>query len=53
MNQQLFTGEAKFVSVDLSRLEPASEFEFRFAFRGESKARAIRLDEVTLDCDVK
>jgi len=47
-----FVREPKFVSAELGILKPAAQYEFRFLFKGQSKARAIRLDEVTLDLDV-
>ena len=52
MDNETFVLEPKFVSADFEKIKPAAEFEFRFLFKGQSKARAIRLDEVTLDLDV-
>jgi hypothetical protein len=52
LDSETFVGEPKFVSMDIGKIKPASEYEFRFLFKGHSKARAIRLDEVTLDVDV-
>lgn len=52
LEAESFVGEPKFVSMDIGKIKPASEYEFRFLFKGQSKARAIRLDEVTLDVDV-
>ena len=52
LDDETFVGEPKFVSMDIGKIQPASEYEFRFLFKGHSKARAIRLDEVTLDVDV-
>ena len=52
MDNETFVLEPKFVSADFERMKPAAEFEFRFLFKGQTKARAIRLDEVTLDLDV-
>jgi hypothetical protein len=52
MEGEAFVLGAKFVTVDVSGLPPAPQYAFRFLFKGTSKARAIRLDEVTLDVDV-
>lgn len=52
LDQDTFVLEPKFVSANLKEVKIGDEFEFRFLFRGQSKARAIRLDEVTLDLDV-
>ena len=52
LEDDTFVLEPKFVSADLGTITAAEEFEFRFLFRGQSKARAIRLDEVTLDLDI-
>lgn len=52
MDEDTFVQEAKFVSANLSRLPPASQYEFRFLFKGPNNFRAIRLDEVTLELDV-
>ena len=52
LDAETFVGEPKFVSMDIGKIKPASEYEFRFLFKGHSKARAIRLDEVTVDVDV-
>ena len=52
LDQESFVLEPKFVSIDAGKIEPAAEYEFRFLFKGQTKARAIRVDEVTLDLDV-
>lgn len=44
--------EPKQVMIDLSSLPPSPEFQFRFCFKGDTKARAIRLDEVALRLSV-
>ena len=53
MDKETLVLESKYVSVDLSSVPAAPEYELRFLFRGKSENRAIRLDEVTLDVDVQ
>ncbi len=53
LDKETFVNEPKFIGVKLDRVQPAAEHEFRFLFKGQSKARAIRLDEVTVDLDVE
>lgn len=47
-----FVLRPKFVSASLDAIPPASEFEFRFVFKGQTKARAIRMDEVLLELEL-
>jgi hypothetical protein len=53
LDKATYVLKPKFVSNDLTSLAPAKEYEFRFLFKGKTLARAIRLDEVTLDLELE
>ncbi len=38
MDEETFVNQAKFITIDLSQIPPASHYDFRFLFKGETKA---------------
>ena len=52
LDNENYVNKPKLISIDVGKIKPAKEYEFRFLFKGQSMARAIRLDEVTLEVDV-
>lgn len=52
LDDQPWTPRPVYVTIGLTQIPPAEKYEFRFLFKGPSRARAIRLDEVTVETEL-